>query len=385
MLAWLEPVGIAALWAVVFVRAPQGIPRREQRPLWLALVMIALAMSLHLEPVTEALGRVLGGEHRVDLATHLLSIVDAAAVLWFVCGAAGRHRHTRLVFGSALAVMAVLVALDAAAPVHARNRIDPSPAAAGVPDAYWWLFFAFHLLADTTCGFVCWAYGLPGTPRPLRYGLRLFGTGILLASLLWVCKLLYLATRSDALAPLFPLITGCEALCMAAGAVLPEVARVRECLCHLRTHRQLEPLWRDVTAVAPDVVLGPGSLRRAVALPVHLRMYRRVIEIRDALIVLRGYVTPAARDLAERLVTDHGVRGASAEATVAACCIAAALQAKRDGQLPEPREAGFTGPEARGLAQEVEQLLLIASAYRSPAVQAYRAELGDVEPRAQSR
>ncbi|UNO43490.1 hypothetical protein [Streptomyces sp. MST-110588] len=224
---WLENAGILALWLVVLLRAPQGVRSRDHRPLWFAILMIALAMSTHLEPVTALLSHLVPGPHWIDLTTHLFSIVDAAAVLWFVLQATGRQRHTAPVFGAALAVMVTLVLLDVTAPAHARNQISPSPDTPGVPDAYWWVFFAFHLIADTTCGFVCWKYARNATARSRRHGLRLFGTGILLASLLWVLKLLYLQTRSAAFAPLFSPVTGAEALFMAAGAALPALPLLR--------------------------------------------------------------------------------------------------------------------------------------------------------------
>ncbi|MFD0381594.1 hypothetical protein ACFQ2B_01625 [Streptomyces stramineus] len=77
-----------------------GAPRAAGRPapaaaaLWYAIALTALAMSLHLPPVTALLAHVVPGAHWVDLTKHLLSIADGAAVLWFVLGAAGRQRHT---------------------------------------------------------------------------------------------------------------------------------------------------------------------------------------------------------------------------------------------------------------------------------------------------
>ncbi|MBT2387707.1 MAB_1171c family putative transporter [Streptomyces sp. ISL-11] len=376
---WLENAGIIALWTAAVIRAPQGVRHREQRPLWFAVVMIALAMSLHLEPVTAVLAHLVPGPHWVDLTTHLLSIVDAAAVLWFIFGAAGRRRRGGVVFGAAAAVMVTLVLLDLGAPAHARNRIAPSPDIPGVPDSYWWVFFAFHLAADTTCGFVCWSYGRPGTPRLLRYGLRLFGTGILLASLLWVLKLFYLHTRSAFFAPLFSPVTGVEAAFMALGVALPVGAQLRAHLADRRSYRGLDPLWQDLTATTPDVVLRPGNRLGAVAVPLQLLLYRRVIEIRDAMIVLRNYVPPATLDVVRRHVSERSVPEELVEAHMTACWLAAALHARGAGQEPRAQTADLGGPGAEDLAEEIGGLLRVASAYRSPTVRAYRASLAGAE------
>ncbi|MEV5594355.1 MAB_1171c family putative transporter [Streptomyces sp. NPDC052496] len=372
-LAWLENTGIVALWAVVLARAPRGLKDPAQRPLWFAIVMIALAMSMHLEPVTAALARLVPGAHWVDLSTHLFSIVDAAAVLWFIFQAAGRQRRTVLVFGAALAVMLALVALDLTGPPHARNQITPSPDIPSVPDAYWYVFFAFHLTADTTCGIVCWTQGRTGAPRLLRYGLRLFGTGILLASLLWVLKLCYLQTRSPVFGPLFSPVTGVEALFIAAGVALPVLAGIQRLWRDRASYRGLAVLWRELTAVTPDVVLGPGSRLRDAVLPLQLRLYRRVIEIRDAMIVLRDYVSPATLDGVRRHVGEQAVPEHLADAHITACWLAAALHARRAGEAPHAQTANLAGPGAGDLGEEVRHLLRIADAYRSPVVRAYRA------------
>ncbi|MGW7574700.1 MAB_1171c family putative transporter [Streptomyces sp. NPDC054765] len=376
MLTGLEDTGIIALWAVALVRAPQGIRSREQRPLWFAIIMIALAMSMHLDPVTAVLARLVPSAHWIDLTTHLFSIVDGTAVLWFILQAAGRHRRTALVFGAALAVMIALVLLDIGAAPHARNQIAPSPNTLSVPDAYWWIFFTFHLTADTTCGLVCWRHSRQDSiPHSLRYGLRLFGTGMLLATLLWVLKLGYLGTRSTVFAPLFSPVTGAEALFIAAGVALPFLIQMRDLLRYHRSHRSLAPLWRDLVAAAPDVVLAPGNRLRAAAIPIQLRLYRRVIEIRDAMIVLRSYVTQATVDQVRRHIIDQAVPDHLADTHITACWLTAALHSRRTGQAPMAQSLNLAGGGAQDLSEETSYLLRIAAAYRSPIVHEYRAML----------
>lgn len=375
MLAWIEPAGISALWVVAVARAPQGIRNQEQRPLWFAIVMITLAMSTHLGPVTAALAHVAPDAHWIDMTTHLFGIIDASAVLWFICGAAGRHRHTALVFGAAVAVVVTLLVLDTTAPPHARNMITPASASPQVPDSYWWVFFSFHLVADSTCGLVCWSYGRHGAPRLLRYGLRLFGTGMFLADLLWILKLSYLQTRSPVFAPLFSPVTGMEALFMAAGFALPVLALVRDHRQNRKSFKQLTPLWRDLTSAAPDVILGTSRNIRSIAIPFQLRLYRRVIEIRDAMIVLRNYVTADALELANQHVRDQDIPAHLGDSHITACWLSAALLAKDKGAAPQPQAANLAGPGANDLTEEISHLLHIAAAYTSPTVLAYKSNL----------
>lgn len=372
---WVETAGISALWGVAVARAPQGIRDREQQPLWFATLMIALAMSTHLEPVTAALAHVAPNAHWIDMITHIFGIIDAAAVFWFICGAAGRHRHTTLVFGAAITVITMLVILDTGAPPHARNIITPSSTTPSVPDTYWWLFFSFHLVADSICGFVCWSYGRPGTPRLLRYGLRLFGTGMLLADLLWVLKLAYLQTRSAAIAPLFSPLTGIEALFIAVGVALPVLTQARDRRRGRRSYRALAHLWTDLTTATPDVVLGPTRHLQRMMIPLQLRLYRRVIEIRDAMIVLRNYATPSALHLAHQHISTPSVPSHLRDAHMTACWLTAALQAKRNGTPPHPQTAHLAGPSTNDLTDEIKHLLQIAEAYKSPTVSSYKESL----------
>ncbi|WP_331721295.1 MAB_1171c family putative transporter [Streptomyces sp. NBC_00212] len=378
MLSWLESFGIAALWSVAIARTPQAVRSRDQRPLWFAIVMIAVAMSMHLDPVTAVLAQIAPSAHWVDLTTHLVSILDAAAVLWFILQAAGRRRRTVPVFGIAVLVMAAMVLLDVGGPPHARIQIAPSRDIPSVPDTYWWVFFSFHLIADTTCGVVCWNYGRRHIPRLLRYALRLFGTGILMASLLWILKLAYLKDRSTVFAPLFSPITGIEALLMAAGAALPLLAHVRQWWQYRSAHRGLELLWQDLTATTPDVIFTAGSRLRAAAIPLQLKLYRRVIEIRDAMIVLRAYVSSTTLDqIRGRADGDDDVEAHLVDAYVTAHWLVAALHARRAGQEPHAQQANLAGAGAQELTQEIGHLLRVAAAYQSPTVRAYRASLVD--------
>ncbi|MFD0381595.1 DUF6545 domain-containing protein [Streptomyces stramineus] len=181
-------------------------------------------------------------------------------------------------------------------------------------------------------------------------------------------KLLYLHTFTPALAELFSPVTGTEAFCMATGAALPVLARIRAHRRDRAAYRGLEVLWQDLTATAPDVVLRPaaaghgGPALATPALPPGHRDPGR--DARAPQLRARRHAGrhPPARRRA-------GAASPLAHARVTARWLAAALDARRAGHPPQPQTASLAPPGSAGtdLAEEIRALLLIAAAYRSPA------------------
>ncbi|MER7406716.1 MAB_1171c family putative transporter [Streptomyces sp. NPDC000070] len=365
MWPWLETTGIVVLSLAVIVRTPEGVRNSAYRPLWIATLMIALSMAIHLPPVTALLAHLVPSPHLIDLSKHLFSVVDAAAVLWFVTRATGRHAFTLPVFCAAGAAMAMLVVLDVTAPPHARNQIAPSLEVPGVPETYWWGLFGFHIVADFCCAYMCWSSTRRCVSTLLRYSLRLFGAGLALATTLWILKLAYLQDRSPFYARLFPPVTGTEALLIAAGVLLPLLADREGKRRERETYLCLGELWSRLTAAVPDVVLKPDRRLGITTVPLRLRTYRRVIEIRDAMLVLRDHVTPAELQEIRWLVARCGVPQDLADAHVTACWLASAIRARQSGLPPRSQSANLVGRQSEDLASEIAYLLQVADAYRS--------------------
>lgn len=112
-----------------------------------------------------------------------------------------------------------------------------------------------------------------------------------------------------------------------------------------RLLRDLRPLGSALRAAVPDAgrIDAPPGARGARA-----RLYRRVIEIRDAMLALRPYQDPAVRPAAVAGARAAGLVGDELDACVEAAIIAAALAGRKAGR-PAPHRAGDTGrPGVRG-------------------------------------
>ncbi|NHC47143.1 MAB_1171c family putative transporter [Motilibacter aurantiacus] len=110
---------------------------------------------------------------------------------------------------------------------------------------------------------------------------------------------------------------------LAVGATLPDWGpRLLRTLRAARALRALRPLWCDLVAAAPGVV-PPRSHR---VLDVQRRLHRRVTEIRDAELALRGYLPDESR--LWQLVQRAGVPAEDAAAFHHAAALSAAATAR---------------------------------------------------------
>jgi hypothetical protein len=179
-------------------------------------------------------------------------------------------------------------------------------------------------------------------------------------------------------------------LVIALGLTLPALAWPVE--QHLRrrwearSYTALGPLWEDITAVTPHVVLDPTApgAQHAPDGDLEFLLHRRVVEIDDGLLALRPYRSRAVREDARRALAGNGRTGRATdvEAAVEAAVVRAAVRARRSGAAParDGEDPVADGPADRGggLRAETEWLLRVAAAYRT-ALPPAEAALGNAQ------
>lgn len=127
-----------------------------------------------------------------------------------------------------------------------------------------------------------------------------------------------------------------------------------------RYNRRLQPLWSDLTAAFPDLVLYPAD--QLAELDAAARLHRMTVEIRDALLNLRPY-TPMTGDRLEPALSTGAAVGKRAQVTLYTISVARALRAKNTGAQPDPIAARTAPrpPAATGdLDSELQSLLELA-------------------------
>ncbi|MCX5381379.1 MAB_1171c family putative transporter [Streptomyces sp. NBC_00091] len=381
---WLAVPSVVCLWIAVLLRAPGALRSPEQRGLWLAVATAAAAMTLNLPAVvTYAMSREPGYAHTVGLVRNLIGVLSAGAVLYFVAAATRGRRLQLASWAGTVLWLATLVALDAAAPGHGTHTIPPT--GDPVPSlAYWLVLISAHLIANTICVFVCWRYGRRSESRGLAAGLRLFGLGTALAGLFWFAYLLKALAGSTWAMPALPLMMNLHGLLRAAAILVPTLFTLRRTLTDTVTAWRLWPLWRDLVQAVPHVVLSEPRAGRVLELlwppvPRGMLVYRKVIETRDAILILGEYVPPGVPELARGHVADSGVPEQRRTAAALACVLKEARRAKLAG-LPGQQAQGpalelpaamQTSAEGGDLADEAGFLVDVARAYASPAARAF--------------
>ncbi|MFB7667000.1 MAB_1171c family putative transporter [Kitasatospora sp. NPDC056138] len=136
-----------------------------------------------------------------------------------------------------------------------------------------------------------------------------------------------------------------------------------------RSHRRLGPLWTELRAIRPEIVLEPPGSGLRLHGRAEFALYRRVIEIRDAQLWLRAHQHPKVPRWAAAAcggMDDHR-RAAVVEAAV----LAAALEAAEAGHRrpPAPDEAYVPPAALTDLDAETDWLILVTEEFAdSPVV-----------------
>ncbi|AJC62119.1 MAB_1171c family putative transporter [Streptomyces sp. 769] len=368
----VELLGALALWLVIILRLPTVRRSHQQQMLLIAVAGIAGSITVYLDPVTAVLNRNLTFAQSCGLFMNAWGVLSSALILDFVLAAMSRRRPW-LVYGPMLVTIAALIALNSTIAPHAG-----CVTAEVVPwySPFWWLIVAAHLVGTLPCAVLCARYALRARgDLALRTGLLLLAAGFASSCVFWLIVLAFLLTRPVWLGALFPLNIGITAWLMAAGTCLPLALTAHRTARTTLTLWRLRPLWNDLTTAVPHVTLERPLTAISALLgsprAVHLRLYRQVIEIRDALLILQDYVTPETVARAQRHVAAQALPEEQTGPAATACWLLAALQAKSAGGPRRPNPLASAHTTGDGLHSEVDFLLAVQRARTLPAVRSF--------------
>ncbi|MFI9503856.1 MAB_1171c family putative transporter [Nocardia sp. NPDC052566] len=189
---------------------------------------------------------------------------------------------------------------------------------------------------------------------------RRAGAGVIAGSLfVWVNLLLsgcQLTTGWPELGPHLPRVELVFTVCLVINAIAPAFTLSAALLRAVsldregRACRRLDPLWRDLTAAVPEIVMHSPSTARDPS----TRVFRMTVEIRDALMHLAPYMPGGPPTIAE------STRGTEEYAKQ----VAHAANARMAGLAPTHTAVGSPAPLGSGdFDTDLGQLLELARAW----------------------
>ncbi|HWO60045.1 MAG TPA: MAB_1171c family putative transporter [Umezawaea sp.] len=163
---------------------------------------------------------------------------------------------------------------------------------------------------------------------------------------------------------------------LGVGALIPQAMRAGRLVGRLVRFHGLRSLWQTLSEAAPGNVLGPVPTRTADLLSVvaiERRLYRRVIEIRDAQWELNGFVSAAMVEDARRAVDESGPD--EPDLALEALLLEVARRAKEGGLPHAGGDHGSSWSGEADLDEEARRLLAIQRVFAGPWVREASARL----------
>jgi hypothetical protein len=364
----LTGILLVLLWGTVLVRIPTLWRDAQQRAVWATICALALAKTVATPGVNALLGKLVPQPQTIP---HLLGVAVAFFLLRFISLItdyyAGRPRAARYQLLLAGSVVVLLIILMAATPDGIKTSAAELMSSATTPTgtAYWVVLNGYLGTVLGIAAVLFWRIGRTAAGL-LRNGLRAIAIGTLMVALYAALKVGLIVAHGigvtvpvDAILPVANGLRSTGTIIGVVGTAVPAAGKLRAIVRAYRSLWALRPLWRVMRRTFPDVIL--FSRRRALVElagvdDVQLRLYRRVIEIRDGMLALRDYLPAGALSEARIFVGES-------PALIEACGITLALRLHRSGA--EPAEGGDRWADVGGeLADEVAWLGAVSSAFR---------------------
>ncbi|MGP3924215.1 MAB_1171c family putative transporter [Streptomyces sp. 8N616] len=335
-------------WAVVIIRV-SALRSRSQRPLWFALLMLALGMTMLQEPTAQALLHLTGLPRIGNLVSSLMAVGVATTLLTFAARAyladklpRAPFRRLRLIScGMTVGTMIVTFSIVTFQRIPTRDRFLPIPGTFTVHSVYWATYLTYMLVATGVTSallvVILW------TVRSW-----LMRTPVLLLTVATSTFMVFLGSRVVAVFTYSaePIkygtyISSTHTVGVALGCSIAAFIPMIQGYTSWRNGNMLYPLWKTLCTALPQIALYPPRSRLVdVLLPQdsQLRLHRRLVEIRDGLLIMRDWVTSTDLDHIRAVIAEEEVPSDQAEAVITACWLKVALSAHGAG-LPNTEQA----------------------------------------------
>ncbi|MFC8383228.1 MAB_1171c family putative transporter [Nocardia sp. NPDC057272] len=340
---------ITSLVALLF-RLPALIRGREsgQFALCAYFAISASTFGISIPAVYESVTRLSGIPNLAGLLAQCggvsIAVAQQAVVLswdhpWIL---AKRKIFRRLaLLAATLTCMITLFTLSEPQMVDSPHNFAANSAIIPTYSIYLLVFQGCFIIGTLESVRLCWRYSVRVGPGWLRVGLRvaMIGSGLGLPySAVRVSSVVIAHSGGDTLRfePVARLAAAGGTLALLVGWTIPAWGPLLSSICarilRYRTYRRIGPLWRAMCDSVPEVVLNPsprnGIYDRKFR-QLDFRLYRRIVEIRDARMALLPYFEAGVAEKVKRKARDQGKIDLQLAAVVEAATLAVAIERKR--------------------------------------------------------
>ncbi|MFJ5803753.1 MAB_1171c family putative transporter [Streptomyces decoyicus] len=283
---------------------------------------------------------------------------------------ARRKLRPRLI-ALALVLLTMIVLFSAATSEH-ENPNDFALSKAQFYPAYLVVYLLAHIANETDVSIMCWRHAKVAPSPWLRRGLFINAWTLPLALIYSGCRLAdvvagQFGVSGTAWEPVAQLSVAASAIGRTIGWTLPDwgpsLSKLWQPVTDRRAYQKLEPLHRAVT---DGVAVHGVSLSSETGLKA--RLYRRLVDIRDAQWELRRWMDTDLAVEAEQACGAAGLTGTDRAAVIEAAQLRFAIEAKKRGLEPSDRDSTPLATDPADLASELDFQLKLARAFDSSSV-----------------
>jgi len=366
---------VCLCWPVVVLRIP-AVRVADQNLLWFTLAMQGLGLTILQTPVMRLIQSATGIPRVESLLSSLLATVVAVLLLTValrVSAFPGERRWSRVMAGycAATAVtMTLLFWVVTADRIPTRDRFLPALGTFTAHTAYWIVYLTYMLVVTSWTTFLFWRQILRVAAKVLRFALFALAVGTTTFLVFLGGRVVALFSTSPQVLTFGVYVSSIYSISVTVGCSLAIIMPLSQSAVQWWRANRLYALWRALCDASPHIALHPRRGRLVDALPVvdsRHRLHRRIVEIRDGLLIMREWVTQCTYD---RIVASlQGVPNREALAT--AVWVRMALQARADGRdrVDKPLDLARLG----GVDEDSELAWLteVAKAWSSPLAAKY--------------
>ena len=294
----IQTVLLYLCWIVVVVRI-SALRSRNQRPLWFALLLLAVGITMLQRDTNAAIESVTGDPNAQYLLSSLSAVGVAATLLTFAARAAEVRISALLRWmscGLTVLVMVTSFVIFTAERGVARPHFFPVPGTISVLDVYWAVYLGYQGIATAaTLVLLARAFG--------RVRSWLVRTPELLLVIGSVGFLVFIGSRFVAVFSDSPgavafgtYVSSPHTIGVSLGCSIAAFVPFFLGLSAWRSANALYPLWKALVTAVPHIALYPPRARLVDALRPQnsqLRLHRRLVEIRDGMLIMNDWVQPS--------------------------------------------------------------------------------------------